>query len=150
MAAAEASTGKDFSLKRCPGEITSESMNTEAVTGEEERSVGQLCPTKRKAPTGEKNKEDGNSSEEDEEGHQEGEVISNNEEDGSGDDDDKSITESEFDAFVEEERADYRRFVQEELLPRYPNLVFKNYPLVSKEGDVCDGNANVEAAPESK
>jgi hypothetical protein len=136
MAAAEASTGKDFSLKRCPGEIASESMNTEAVTGEEERSVGQLCPTKRKAPMVGENKEDDDSSEEEEEG--------------SDGDDDKSITESEFDAFIEEERADYRRFVQEELLPRYPNLVFKNYPLVSKEGDVCDGNANVEAAPESK
>jgi hypothetical protein len=141
MAAAEASTGKEFALERCPGE--SESISTEAVSGEEERSM-KLCPAKRKAPTAGKNKEDGDSSEEDEEGVQEGIVFSELEEGGS-DDDDESMTESEFAAFYEGVRARYRKYWQEEVVPR--NWVFKDYSLVTEEGD---GNAKVEPAPESK
>ena len=74
-------------------------------------------------------------------------MIFNYEEDGS---DDESVTESEFAAFCEEESAAYRKFWEEEVLPRNPDWVFKDYSLVTREGDVCNGNAKVEAAaPES-
>jgi hypothetical protein len=141
MAEAEASTG--------------ESMSNEAVTGEE-RSP-ELCPTKRKEPTAEHlHPLEG--------GPMENAVLSDKcagpialaveafeqaiadvevaaAADDDEDDDDRSITESEFAAFEEDERADYRRFWQEELLPRNPDWEFRDYSLVIKDVDVYDGKA---------
>ena len=112
-AAAAAFAGKEFQFKQC----TNQSMKDS--TGEQECSL-KICSTKRKVPA---------------DGHDEEdialavpvttvqaiEVAGADSEVDSSDDDDEPVSEAEFAAFYEEEKAKHDKFVVERVLPRLEN-----------------------------